>query len=167
MLVEVKIFSISLLLLGTLILWGPASLAKSSARDTLYVNGRYDHPYLKLADSLAGKNMAYKALEAYKSAIQKFSADNNHQGKITAACKMGGIYIGLRQFDDAQKSLAEAFQTFKYIPKDSVLLADIFYRFGVLHDNQIQPDSALFYHQNALNIRKRSVGENSEPVASS
>jgi CHAT domain-containing protein len=151
----------------SLILLVPLTFTHASSSDTLYSNDNYNHPYLKQADSLAEKNLNEKALEAYQAAMQKFVIENNYAGQIAAACKISGIFIGFRHFENAKRVLSEALNHYLLIPKDSLLLAEIYYRFGVFWDYQVQPDSALYYHKNALDIRKRSVGLNSEPVASS
>jgi CHAT domain-containing protein len=155
---------------GILILFlllGPLTLTQPSSSATLYLNDNYNHPYLKQADSLAEKNLNDKALEAYQVAMQKFLIENNYAGQIAAACKISGIFVGFREFDNAKRVLSEALNNYRFVSKDSFLLADIYYRFGLLLDYQVQPDSALYYHQNALEIRKRNVGMNSEPVAAS
>ena len=149
------------------ILLGPMALTYASSSDTLHLKDHYSHPYLKQADSLAEKNLNDKALEAYQVAMQKFLIENNYAGQIAAACKISGILIGFREFDNAKRFLSEALNNYMFVSKDSFLLAEIYYQSGLLCDYRLQPDSALDYHQKSLNIRKRNVGINSEPVASS
>ena len=150
-----------------LILLSPLTIAHTSSSDTLHLMDNYHHPYLKLADSLAEKNLNDKALEAYRVVMQKFSSEKNYPGQIATACKMSRILIGLLEFGNAKRVLSEALSNYSLVSKDSFLLADVYYGFGLLYDYQVKPDSALYHHQNALEIRKRNVGMNSEPVASS
>lgn len=150
-----------------LILLSPMTIVHASSSDTLHLKDNYNHPYLKLPDSLAEKNLNDKALEAYQVAMQKFASEKNHAGQIAAACKISGILVGFLEFDKAKRILSESLANYSFVSTDSFLLADIFYGFGLIYDYQVKPDSALYHHQNALEIRKRNTGMNSEPVASS
>jgi tetratricopeptide (TPR) repeat protein len=161
-----KSISFLSILLGIIFLIRFPTLTHASTSDPIYSNGKYNHPYLKQADSLVDKNIPDKALEAYISAFQKFTNENDQLGQITAACNMGRIYTNFGAYDSAKFILTKAKQIFEGSGKDSILLSDIYFRIGILHDYQFQPDSALAYHDKALKLRVKKYSEISEPVAS-
>src|SRR5690606_36992038 len=87
--------------------------------DSTYSHIEYEqHSYFRFADSLGANKKMFKAVAAFKSAMDKFSNENDFRGHITASCKMAGILIGLRQFPEEKEALNEAVRSFRHIPDD-------------------------------------------------
>ena len=148
-------------------IYGCPAPGSAYALDTLYVNGKYNHPYLDKAYLLDNQNAPEKALLAYQAAMRQFAEGNNVTGEVTAACNIAAYYTTFGEYDSAMAVLSGAFQKYKHQGGDSALMADVYYHFGNLHYHQVQADSALLYHQKALQIRNDRFGQYSQSVASS
>lgn len=135
--------------------------------DTLYLNGKYNHPYLDQAYSLEKQNAPDKALLVYHAAMRQFAKEKNLTGEVTAACNIAAYYTTFGEYDSALTVLSRALKKYKHQGGDSVLVADIYYRFGNLNYHQRRADSALFYHQKALQVRDNKFGPHSQPAATS
>ncbi len=132
--------------------------------DTVTYENIYEHPYLKKADSLRSIQDYEAALEAYRAASIKFKQENKVQGEVAAMSMIGSIYTTYKKLDSASFYLKKSIHLLSPSNKD-YLLADVYYYLGIMYYYYYEPDSALFYHQQALSIRKNVFGSDSEEAA--
>jgi CHAT domain-containing protein/uncharacterized protein YxeA len=108
-----------------------------------------------------------KSIQEYQFAATIYRQTGNFDKYAICYNGVGNNYINLTRFDDAYAEFRRVMANFDEIKQkkpdfvpDSMLVADAYEGFGRFYSNKnSQFDSALVWHQRALDIRLRTVGE--------
>ncbi|MEO1052698.1 MAG: CHAT domain-containing tetratricopeptide repeat protein [Bacteroidota bacterium] len=123
---------------------------------------------LAKGDSLYDINQIGSAKVAFLLAIKSFKGESNKRGLIEAYNKLGYCQRISRKYKEAKAYLDSASRTISSATLDvKPLRADNFYYYGDYYARLGNADSAIFYHKQALEIRKALYGEADLLVAES
>jgi CHAT domain-containing protein len=108
-----------------------------------------------------------RSIQEYQFAATIYRQTGNFDKYAICYNGVGNNYINLTRFDDAYAEFRRVMANFDEIKQkkpdfvpDSMLVADAYEGFGRFYNNKnSQFDSALVWHQRALDIRLRTVGE--------
>ncbi|MDF9794978.1 CHAT domain-containing protein/tetratricopeptide (TPR) repeat protein [Catalinimonas alkaloidigena] len=126
----------------------------------------YNHTYLVKADSLKESRQYEQALTIYHKALREFNHSEKSQNHIATLILIGSLQTNMANYDSAFFYLDLAFSEYnKKNTSNNKLLSDLYLRKGQTLDRTYQPDSALYYHMNALELRLKIYDEISDEVA--
>ncbi len=121
-----------------------------------------------IADSLLQDGLYKSAIEFYKLASDGYREDKNWEGVIYSLNKIGWAKIADFQKVEGYNILKESS---KLIDKNnlpgSLLIADNYLYKGISLSRIGRFDSAIYYHEKDISLRKRIQGERSESLAES
>lgn len=124
--------------------------------------------HLAKGDSLLNLNKLPAAIDAYAQAAEYFQASENTTGLIEAYNMLGYCNRVERNYSQSKLFLYKAKNLCDANPTVSpALKADNYYYLGDYFDRIGNGDSALFFHQNALEIRLKEFGDANDKVARS
>ncbi|MEN7549744.1 CHAT domain-containing protein [Rapidithrix thailandica] len=133
-----------------------------------FVDYQYENPELQEVEDLFLAENYFKASDLYLQYAKKFQAENEWEGYLYCLNQYTDCLRLTRNFNDAKIQLTTNVRDGKtYLGEEHPLVATAYYLLGICYDYTNQPDSALYYHNTALQMRLHLLGEQHLDVAKS